>query len=246
MTVHRGADRFRTVRGGVESRHSFSFGRHYDGANTSYGVLVAHNEDVLQAGDGYRSHPHRDLEILTWVLEGALLHEDSTGGSALVTPGQVQRLSAGSGVVHSERHHDLGGAVGARLHLVQMWVLPDRTGTTPRYDRVDVGPALAGGALVPVASGRAAHAGATPVRIASAGAALHVARLQPGRPVLLPEAPYLHLFVARGTVNLEGAGPLTAGDAARLTSGGGQRIAATGPAEVLLWEMHTAPGPPTS
>ena len=233
IDVRRSADRFRTQTDWLDSRHSFSFGRHYDAANTSYALLVANNEDRVVDGGGFDMHPHRDMEIVTWVLAGSLRHEDSAGHSGVVRPGLVQRMSAGSGVVHSER------AEGEAVHFVQMWVTPDETGTAPEYAQRDVAADLAAGGLVPVASGRPGHDAALHLRNRSA--ALHAARLTNGAQAALPEAPYLHLFVASGSVQLEGAGTLAAGDAARISAGGGQRLGAAGPAEILVWEMH-APG----
>jgi redox-sensitive bicupin YhaK (pirin superfamily) len=119
-----------------------------------------------------------------------------------------------------------------------MWVVPDESGIVPGYEQLEIDDELLAGGLVPVASGMARHDGAAAIRIANRSAALHAARLQPGQHVTLPDAPYLHLFVARGDVELEGAGALAEGDAVRFTATGGQRLTATAPAEVLVWEMH--------
>ncbi|MEU8381933.1 hypothetical protein [Streptosporangium sp. NPDC048865] len=117
-------------------------------------------------------------------------------------------------------------------------VVPDEGGLTPGYEQLEIDADLLGGALVPVASGMARDEGRSAIRINNRYAALHVARLQPGQSVELPEAPFLHLFVPRGTVDLEGAGHLAEGDAVRFTATGGQRVTATVPAEILVWEMH--------
>jgi redox-sensitive bicupin YhaK (pirin superfamily) len=235
VDVRRAGDRYRTRTAWLDSRHSFSFGPHYDAGNTSHGLLLVHNEDVVAAGGGFDLHPHRDMEIVTWVLAGSLVHEDSEGNRGTVVPGLAQRMSAGSGVRHSERNE-----AGEPVRFVQMWVAPDTTGGAPGYQqsRVDAD-ALAAG-LLPVASGMPRYADVAAVRIQSSAAALHVARLQPEQAVQLPDAPFLHLFVARGAVTVETAGALGTGDAARVTGGGGQRLTATAAAEVLLWEMHRA------
>lgn len=235
VEVRRSADRPATRADGLVSRHSFSFGTHYDPANVSHGVLVAHNDDVLERGLGYDTHPHRDLEIVTWVLEGGLRHADTDGLSeraGLVVPGLVQRLGAGSGVRHAE-HHDPSS--GPAVRFVQMWVLPDEPGGDPTYTQADVATALADGGLVPVASGRQDAA----VRIRNRDATLHVARLAPGRQVVLPDAPYVHLFVARGSADVEGAGTVGEADAVRFAGAGQARVTA-GPdgCEVVTWEMH--------
>lgn len=233
--VRRAAERFRTETDGIVSRHSFSFGAHYDPTNVGHALLVAHNDDVVAPGSGYATHPHRDLEILTWVLDGGLLHEDSRGNTGLVVPGLAQRLSAGSGVLHSERND---AATGPSVRFVQMWVLPDEPGTEPSYAQHYVGQALASQAWVTVASGMARDRESAAVSLGASGAALHVARLDAAGRAVVPDAPHVHLFVARGSVELEGAGRLDEGDAVRLTGAGARRLVA-GPqgCEVLAWEM---------
>ena len=241
LDVRRAADRFSTRLPWLESQHSFSFGRHYDPGNTSHGLLLVHNDDVVRAGAGFETHPHRDMEIITWVLQGSLVHQDSTGHSGVIYPGLAQRMSAGSGILHSEKNDAwrLGGEKHDEpVHFVQMWVVPDGSDRTPGYEQLEIDNAALAGALVPVASGMAQHEAA--IRIGQKDAALHAARLTAGQSVSLPDAPWLHLFVARGTVELEGAGSLVAGDTVRLTSTGGQRVTATEPAEVLVWEMHAS------
>lgn len=241
VDVRRAADRFATRIGWLSSEHSFSFGRHYDAGNTSHGLLLVHNDDVVTAGSGFHTHPHRDMEILTWVLRGSLVHQDSTGHSGVIYPGLAQRMSAGTGILHSENNDAYRvdpGRPREPVRFVQMWVVPDESGVRPGYEQLEVDDELLRGGLVPVASGMAEHAAA--IRIRNRWAALHVARLEPGQEVQLPEAPFLHLFVARGDVALEGAGALGEGDAVRLTATGGQRLTATAPAEVLVWEMHAS------
>jgi redox-sensitive bicupin YhaK (pirin superfamily) len=124
------------------------------------------------------------------------------------------------------------------VHFVQMWVLPDENGIAPGYEQLEIDDELLKGGLVPVASGMSKHDGASAIRIRNRYAALYAARLQPGQSVELPEAPFLHLFVPRGAVELEGAGRLDPGDAVRFTATGGQRVTAVEDAEVLVWEMH--------
>lgn len=230
LDVRRSADRFMTRRPGVVSRHSFSFGSHYDSRNTSYALLLACNEEVVDAGAGFEPHPHREVEVVTWVLEGALQHEDSTGGSGLLTIGTAQRMSAGDGIVHAERN-----ACAGPVRFVQTWVRPDGANRTPSYEQREVDHGALSAGLVPIASGRASDSAT--VRLGQRDAAFLVGRLRAGRSVQLPDAPWLHLLVATGSVDVEGAGPLGAGDAARLTGGGGQRVTGVVPAEVLVWAM---------
>lgn len=241
VDVRRAAERSSTRLAWLDSKHSFSFGRHYDPANTSHGLLLVNNDDVVKAGSGFETHPHRDMEIVTWVLRGSLVHQDSTGHSGVIYPGLAQRMSAGTGILHSEKNDAWRISperAAEEVHFVQMWVVPDESGGAPGYEQLEIDAELLDGGLVPVASGMAQHDGAAAIRIRNRSAALHAARLRPGQSVQLPEAPFLHLFVPRGTVELEGAGALGPGDAVRFTATGGQRVTATDAAELLVWEMH--------
>jgi quercetin 2,3-dioxygenase len=246
VDVRRAASRFTTQIGWLDSKHSFSFGHHYDHRNTHHGLLLVNNDDVVAPGTGFETHPHRDMEIVTWVLRGQLVHQDSEGHNGVIYPGLAQRMSAGTGILHSEKN-DAWTVTGATpddepVHFVQMWVVPDEAGITPGYEQLEIDAELLRGGLVPVASGMDKHDGASAIRIKNRYAALYAARLEPGQHVELPDAPYLHLFVPRGSVELEGAGALADGDAVRFTATGGQRVTATTPAEVLVWEMHAAVG----
>ena len=216
----------------LDSRHSFSFGPHYDPANTHYGLLLVSNDDVIRPGTGFDTHPHRDMEIVTWVLDGELEHKDSQGNKGIIYPGLAQRMSAGSGIWHSEKNPH--GQKDVRL--IQMWVTPDTENLVPGYEQLDINPELAKGGLVPIASGRGHNAA---IRIRQKGAVLWGGRLKPGETVAIPEAAYTHLYVAKGTVDLEGAGTLQTGDAVRLAAAGRPKLTShdnTG-AEVLIWEM---------
>src|SRR4249919_3698623 len=157
VDVRRAGDRFMTRIDWLDSKHSFSFGHHYDPANTHFGLLLVSNDDVVAPNSGFETHPHRDMEIVTWVLDGALVHQDSTGHNGVIYPGLAQRMSAGRGILHSEKNDAWrldGGAPGDDpVHFVQMWVLPDEGGIEPGYEQLDIGAELARGGLVPVASG---------------------------------------------------------------------------------------------
>ncbi|MCX4096501.1 pirin family protein [Nocardia sp. alder85J] len=251
IDVHRGGDRMKTRVAWLDSKHSFSFGEHYDPENTHHGLLLVNNEDIVMPGQGFDTHPHRDMEIVTWVLEGSLVHQDSLGHAGIVYPGLAQRMSAGTGILHSEKNDSWrlppaeGGTAehAESVHFVQMWVVPDDSGLTPGYQQLEIDTELAGGGLVTVASGLPRYRDRTAIAINSSHSALHVARMAAeGAAVALPEAPYLHLFVARGQVRMEGVGTLYAGDAVRLTRTGGQRIVAELPSEILVWEMHARLG----
>lgn len=243
VDVRRAAERAATDFGWLDSKHSFSFGQHYDPGNTHFGLLLVNNDDVVDPGTGFETHPHRDMEIVTWVLRGRLVHQDSQGHNGLIYPGLAQRMSAGTGILHSEKNDSrllTGEAADEEpVHFVQMWVAPDESGIAPGYEQLEIGDELLRGGLVPVASGMPAHRDAAAIRIAQRHAALHAARLAPGQEIAIPDAPFVHLFVADGSAELEGSGHLATGDAARVTGGAGQRVTA-GPAgsELLVWEMH--------
>ncbi|MFV8233537.1 pirin family protein [Mycolicibacterium fortuitum] len=230
VDIRRAGDRGASTTDWLNSRHSFSFADYYDPANTHHGLLLVNNDDIVAPGAGFDTHPHRDMEIVTWVLSGQLAHADSMGNSGVIYPGLAQRMSAGTGVQHSEKN----GSDSEPVHFVQMWVLPDTAGVTPSYQQQEI---ELSATLTPIASGAIDAA----VTLHNRDATLYGARLQPGDPVELPQARYVHLFVARGAVTLEGSGPLAEGDAARLTDSGGQVTADT-EAEILVWEMNAGLG----
>lgn len=134
VDIRRAEDRFKSDFGWLDSKHSFSFGHHLDQANTHHGLLLVNNDDIVDPGTGFDTHPHRDMEIVTWVLEGSLVHQDSTGHNGVIYPGLAQRMSAGTGILHSEKNDSwrLSGDVHQDpVHFVQMWVVPDEAGITP-------------------------------------------------------------------------------------------------------------------
>ncbi|MGI8927067.1 MAG: pirin family protein [Tepidiformaceae bacterium] len=233
IDIRRAGGRFYTGISWLDSRHSFSFGGHYDAENTHFGLLLVSNHDVIQPDTGFSTHPHRDMEIVTWVLDGELEHKDSEGHVGLIHPGLAQRMSAGTGIWHSEINATKAGAV----ELVQMWVVPDTEKIRPGYQELDISSELGRGGLVPIASGRGHDAA---IAIRQDGAVLLAGRLKAGESVALPDAPFVHLYIARGDATLDHAGPLAKGDAVRLThAAAGLRLTAgEDGAEVLVWEMH--------
>jgi len=228
VDVRPAASRFHTQLDWLDSWHSFSFGPHHDPANTGHGLLLVNNDDVVRGGGGFATHGHRDMEIVTWVLDGELAHHDSTGTDGVIYPGLAQRMSAGEGIRHSE----MNASATADVHLVQMWVLPDTTGIAPGYEQRDLNDELSAGRMVVVASGQG-HEGA--VAIHQRDAVLSVGRLDAGVAVTMPEAPHVHVFAAVGSASLDGT-ILATGDAARLTDAGSPTLVA-GPTgvEVLVW-----------
>jgi len=228
IELRRADERARTHLDWLDGRHSFSFGSHYDPTNLGHGLLIVSNDDRVAPGGGFGTHPHRDMEIVTWVLDGQLEHRDSEGNVGLLCPGLAQRMSAGTGIQHSE----MNASRSVPVHLVQMWVVPAESGIAPGYEQLDVNEALNAGGLVAVASGRG-HEGA--ITIHQPGAVMWVARLTDAGAVTLPDAPFVHLFVARGSVALAGD-TLAEGDAARLTAAGPVEVTALGDAEIIVWE----------
>ena len=235
--------RFATSISWLDSHHCFSFGQHYDPTNTHFGLLLVSNDDVVKPGTGFETHPHRDMEIVTWVLSGALVHQDSEGHNGIIYPGLAQRMSAGTGILHSEKN-DAFTLTGdpqhnAPVHFIQMWVPPHESGINPGYEQLDINDKLSDGGLAVVASGLAKHADERAISIHQKYAALYAARIPAHGNLQLPDAPFVHLFCAVGSVELEGQSTLNAGDAARISGGAGQRVSA-GPAgaEILVWEIY--------
>ncbi|MDV7999821.1 pirin family protein [Rhodococcus sp. IEGM 1408] len=246
--IHRSSSRSHDGGGWLDSRHSFSFGHHQDPMNTHFGRLLVSNDDRIAAGSGFDTHGHRDMEIVTWVLSGSLVHQDSEGNNGIIYPGLAQRMSAGSGILHSERNDGWrDGSIrhdqppGQPVHLVQMWVVPDEAGGDPGYEQLEIAPGELENQLVVVAGGLPTYSDRSAIRIRNRSSALLASRLAPGRSVQLPDAPYLHLYIPVGSAALEGEGVLETGDAARLTASGGRTVTAGGDgAEILVWEMHQA------
>ncbi|HET8761655.1 MAG TPA: pirin family protein [Nitrospiria bacterium] len=232
--IQRSADRFVTSIDWLHGKHSFSFGPHYDPKNTHHGLLLVNNEDVVRPGTGFRTHPHQDMEIVTWVLDGELEHKDTLGNKGIIYPGLAQRMSAGTGIWHSE----MNPSGDAPVHFVQMWVIPDTERINPAYEQLDINPQIAKGGLVPLASGRGHDAA---ISIRQKDAVLWVGRLKPGETVTIPDARFIHVFVPKGAAELEGVGRLEAGDSVRLVAAGARRFTAdaAGGAEVLVWEMNS-------
>lgn len=241
LELRRAADRFVSSADGIESRHSLSFGEHYDPDLLRFGALIACNEERVPPGAGFAEHPHRHVEIVTWVFEGTIEHRDDAGHESTVSPGQVQYLAAGAGVRHSERNAAHGPA-GATARFVQFWLEAGESAATD-YRLRDVTALLgAAPALVAVSrdlrpDGEAAGA----VTIARPGVALRVARLVEGDTVTFPAAPRTQLLVGRGRLACDiddEPAELAEGDELKLTGEAPPTLIAIEPAEVLGWELR--------
>lgn len=234
IDIRRAKDRFHTSIDWLDSFHSFSFSHHYDPQNTHYGLLLVSNDDVIKPNSGFMTHPHQDMEIITWVLSGELEHKDSEGNKGIIYPGLAQRMSAGTGIWHSE----MNSSRKKEVRLIQMWVFPDTERIKPGYEQLEITKELERGGLVPVASGKG-HNSAISIR--QKGATLWAGRLKPGEKIRIPDARHCHLYVAQGKIHLEMAGDLRTGDAVRLTGAGSPVLLADSKegAEVLIWELDS-------
>jgi redox-sensitive bicupin YhaK (pirin superfamily) len=234
VQVRRAADRYETQLAWLRAQGLFPLGRQDTADAAAFGLLFAHQDDRVAPKAGFPTHPHRDIEVVTWVISGAVEHRDSTGGAGVLRRGHAQHMTAGRGVEHSEMNpSDVEWS-----RSLQMWIAPDERGAEPRYDDIDVDRVLDAGGLVPVVSGRERDA-AAPLR--QRDATLWAARPREGTTLRLPDAPYLHLYIAVGSLDLEGEGTLFEGDSVRMTAPGARRVTVDeGPVELLAWEMHSA------
>ncbi len=216
--------------GWLKSRHTFSFANYHDPRHMGFRALRVINEDRVKPGAGFDSHGHRDMEIITYVLDGALEHKDSLGTGSVIRPGEIQRMSAGTGIVHSEYNHSKDKPV----HFLQIWIMPERAGIAPGYDQRDFPAAERRGRLRLVAA-RDGRDGALTVH---QDVELYSALLKGDEKVSHGLGPGRHawLHVARGAVSLNGH-DLEAGDGAAASDESRLDIAAAGEAEILLFDL---------
>ena len=237
--IRRGADRGYAEHGWLKSWHSFSFAEYHDPEHVNFGPLRVINEDYIAPSSGFGTHGHRDMEIITYVLEGELTHKDSmsSGGQmndgssgAVIRPGDVQRMSAGSGVLHSE----FNGSNDETVHLLQIWIMPNVTGIAPSYQEKRFPDADKRGRLRLVASSDGREGSVT----IHANTALYAGLFEGGENATFPLAAgrkaYLH--VARGSVSVNGLS-LTAGDALKVVESGDIVIESGRTAEILLFDL---------
>lgn len=230
IRVRKAEDRGRAERGWLSSRHTFSFADYYDPSHMGFRQLRVINEDVVQPGQGFGTHPHADMEIVTWVIEGALQHKDSLGTGSVITPGELQRMTAGTGVTHSEFNPSRTEPV----HFLQIWILPQRKGLPPSYEQRAFSQEERQGRLRLVAS-RDGGEGSVGIH---QDVALLTTLLEPGDEVVHPLRPGRHAWVqvARGRV-LVNQSPLGAGDGAALSEEDRLRLKAETPAELLVFDL---------
>ena len=211
----------------LDSRFTFSFDQYYDPDHMQFRSLRVINEDVVSPGGGFPTHPHRDMEILTWILDGALEHRDNTGGRGVIRPGELQHMTAGRGVMHSEFNPSQKDPV----HLLQIWLLPERRGLDPSYEQLSFDDEELRNKFSLVAGPQA------PVTIRQ-NANLYIARLDKGASAehSLDPGRGAWLQVARGNVKVNGA-ELKAGDGAAISDETNVRVEAQDPSEVLLFDL---------
>jgi hypothetical protein len=209
MQIIKAADRFHLESDWLSAYWLFSFDRYYDPNNISFGPLRVFNHDSIRGGAGFPTHPHREMEIITYVLSGELAHKDSTGGRGTIQAGEVQRMTAGTGVTHSELNQ-----TDSPVKLLQMWVLPERSGLTPSYEQKQFTSEQRVGRLLPIASGQdlpetvKVHQDVT----------FYVSTIRPGDHLLhqMLTGRRVFLYVISGQISVNGT-PLAAGDQARIT-----------------------------
>jgi len=210
----------------LDSRFTFSFDQYYDPGHVHFRSLRVLNEDVIAPGQGFGMHPHRDMEILTWILDGAIEHRDSTGGSGVIRPGELQHMTAGTGVMHSE----FNPSPKTPTHLLQIWLLPKQKGLKPGYEQLSFSDTELRGQFHHVAGPNAA------ITIRQ-DADLYIARLDEGANATHPlERGHGWLQVARGKVHVNGK-DLKAGDGAAISNEASVQVEAKGPSEVLLFDL---------
>jgi len=230
ISPRKSADRGQTKIDWLDSRHTFSFGDYYDPGQMGFRTLRVINEDRVRPSAGFPTHAHRDMEIITYILEGALEHKDSIGTGSIIRPGEAQRMSAGTGITHSEFNHSKTDPV----HFLQIWITPSTRGIAPGYEQKTIDDAKAHGSFAPVAStdGRDQS-----VKIHQ-DAMLSVAKLERGQTVAINLKKGRHgwVQVARGEVAVNGVN-LAQGDGAAISDEEKVTIVANSPAEVLFFDL---------
>ena len=230
IEIRRAEERGHTQWGWLDSRHTFSFGDYHDADHMGFGALRVLNEDRVQPGQGFGTHGHRDMEILSYVLEGALEHKDSSGGGGVIRPGEIQFMRAGSGVQHSEYNHSKSEPV----HFLQIWIVPDKQGLKPAYGQQAFDRDLAKRSFVLLASrdGREAS-----LQVAQ-DVDVWMTRLSDGESRVISLAPGRHAWIhmARGSASVNGT-LLHEGDGAGVSGEEALRFLASDTAEVLVFDL---------
>lgn len=235
IRLRKAADRGHFDHGWLNANHTFSFASYYDPQQMGFRSLRVMNEDFVSPGQGFGTHPHRDMEIVTYVLEGALEHKDSMGNGEVLRPGEFQRMSAGTGITHSEFNPSPSEAV----HLYQIWLLPATKGITPSYEQKKFPDEQLRNELRLVATGNEAEREATGALAIHQDARIFLSKLDAGRKLVHRVATGRHawLQVLRGSVKLNGTS-LATSDGAAVSDEPQLEIEAAGNAEVMLFDLN--------
>ena len=228
INPRKAAERGHTKISWLDSHHTFSFGEYHDPAHMGFRALRVINDDRVAAGGGFATHGHRDMEIITYVLDGALEHKDSLGNGSIIRPGEAQRMSAGTGIMHSEFNH----SKTAPVHFLQIWILPERAGLPPGYEQRSIPPAKKGHlSLIASPDGRGAVTVHQDVRV-------YASTLNAGAEVshTLAAGRHAWLHVARGALTLNGQ-HLIAGDGAAIDGESQLEMTGERDAELLLFDL---------
>jgi quercetin 2,3-dioxygenase len=230
MTIRKSGERGHADHGWLDSYHTFSFADYYDPKHTNFRSLRVINEDFIAPSQGFGSHPHKDMEIITYIVKGALKHRDSMGNSATMREGDIQRISAGSGIMHSE----FNASSSEPVHLLQIWLMPDKKGVTPGY--VEKSFAKAEPNKLHLATSKTGRDGSIPI---NQDADLYFSKLDDGKKVDLALRPDQHAWVQLIEGELDANGTrLTAGDAAGFSQVDALKLSAVGPAHFLLFALN--------
>ncbi len=230
LRIQKASDRGESRTGWLDSRHSFSFNQWYDPKWVHFGPLRVLNEDYVRAGAGFPTHPHRDMEILTYVVEGALEHRDSTGSHGVIHAGELQRMSAGRGITHSEFNHSADDT----LHFLQIWIIPDTASLEPGYEQKEYSAEARGNILLPVAM-KNPQGAALEIH---QDAIMYISRLDAGRSVshVLHAGRGAYAFLISGGITVDGTA-LAPGDAALIDEESSVMISSTEDSELVFFDL---------
>jgi len=232
INVYPAESRFTASHGWLKTSHSFSFADYYDPKNMNFGPLRVLNDDWVKAGNGFGAHPHRDMEIVSIVLSGQLKHEDSTGGSEILHVGEIQRMTAGTGVVHSEYNP----STSEDVNFLQLWFLPEKNGLTPSYEQKAYDQQGLKNQLLPVVSNRYQS---EQVAFIHQDLTLYLSELEAGKSIMFTQEAdrKIFLFVIEGDLTLDEQTALKKRDSARMTNMKELKIKANTDAKFMLIDL---------
>jgi redox-sensitive bicupin YhaK (pirin superfamily) len=231
IQIIRSEERFRANHGWLDTRHSFSFANYYDPDNLHFGPLRVFNDDIVQPGQGFGRHPHADMEIMTYVIEGTLEHQDSMGNKEVLRAGEVQRITAGTGIYHSEYNHSDKELV----HFLQIWFLPNEKGLKPSWDQKSFAKQQQENQLLPIVSGKP-HEDALYI---NQDITVYLSQLEAGKELLHEQDDdrHMYLFVIKGDIKLNDNHSLAEGDTARISELTKLAISTDNGAEFMLMDL---------